>query len=269
MGDNITELTTPEGKTCNIMYEAELMTEEGRQNKRVVSAKVNAPLNIDITRFSSLTKLLRVTVLALRFINKLKRVVQRSNNQLDSEEMAEAEKMWTRYVQRLHYSDVLESIQNHKRNNMKVQLGIYLDSENILRYRWRLENNEITEGARLPILLPKANRYTHLLIDRLHRESFHAGVSQTLTLIRQRYWIQQGLSAVKSVLQRCPVCRHYEGGFTKCRICLLFLPNVFPNQHLIHIVVLTILDSFLSNPKQKPKRYGYIFTHAWLQEPFT
>ena len=71
----------------------------------------SAPLNIDISRFSSIRKFLRVTVLALRFINKLKRVVQRSNNQLDSEKMDEADKkMWTRYVQRLHYSEVLESI---------------------------------------------------------------------------------------------------------------------------------------------------------------
>ena len=70
-------------------------------------------------------------------------------------------------------------------------------------------------GSRLPMLLPKAKRNTHLLIDRLHRESFNVGVSQTLALIRQRYWIPQGRSAVKSVLQRCPVCIHYERGAYK------------------------------------------------------
>ena len=84
-----------------------------------------------------------------------------------------------------------------------------------------LKNAEMSEWTRLPMLLPKADRYTHLLIDRLHRESFHAGVSQTLALIRQRYWIPQGLSAVKSVLQRCSVCRHYEGGSYK-------MPNMPP-----------------------------------------
>ena len=91
MDDDKAELTTPEEKTCKIMYEAERMTGKGRWNKRLVSAKVSAPLNIDITRFSTLTKLLRVIVLILRFINTLKRVVQRSNNQMDSEKVAEAE----------------------------------------------------------------------------------------------------------------------------------------------------------------------------------
>ena len=96
--------------------------------------------------------MLRVTALALRFINKLKRKPG-SSSQLDSEEIAEAEKkMWTRYVQWLHCSDVMESIHKDKRNKMKVQLGIYLDGENILRCRGRLENAEMSEGTRLPML---------------------------------------------------------------------------------------------------------------------
>ena len=91
MDNDIVEHTAAEGKTNRIMYEAELVAGEGRLNKQDVSVKVSAPLNIDISRFSSLTKLLRVTALALRFINKLKRK-SGSSSQLDSEEIAEAEK---------------------------------------------------------------------------------------------------------------------------------------------------------------------------------
>ena len=208
--ENDTELQG-EYRTKNMMYEAKLVAGEGLMDKQDKTKKVSAPLDIDINRFSSLTKLLRVTVLALRFINKLKKT-SRSNGQIDSKDINQAETLWTRYVQAVHYDDVIRAIQENKRNNIKDQLGIYLDSENLLRCRGRLENADLTQGARLPMLLPKAAKYTQLIVDRAHRKSLHVGVSQTLSLIRQKYWIPGGRSAVKTVLLKCSVCRHYEGG---------------------------------------------------------
>ena len=40
----------------------------------------------------------------------------------------------------------------------------------------------------------------------------HTGVSQTLSLMRQKYWITQGRSAVRKVLLSCTTCRRHEGG---------------------------------------------------------
>ena len=88
--------------------------------------KRNTPLTIDIHRFSSLTKLLRVTALAQKFIYKLKRT-NRPKSYLDNEEINPAETLWTRYVQELHFGDVIDAIQKNKCNNLKQQLGIYLD----------------------------------------------------------------------------------------------------------------------------------------------
>ena len=193
------------------MYEARLVVGEGSKQHQDVAKKRNTPLTIDIHRFSSLTKLLRVTALAQKFIYKLKRT-NRSKRYLDNEEINQAETLWTRYVQELHFGDVIDAIQKNKCNNLKQQLGIYLDRKNILRCRGRLENAELTEGARLPVLLPKGDKCTQLLIDRIHRNSLHVGASQTLSLIRQKYWIPQGRSAVRAALLKCSVCRHYEGG---------------------------------------------------------
>ena len=114
---------------------------------------------------SSLTKLFRVTALALKFINKLKRTA-RSNDQLDSEETSQVETLWTRYIQKLHYSDVIDAIHKKKKkekrkknfNNNKEQLGIHLNTKNILRYCGRLANPELTEEDKLPIFIPKTDR---------------------------------------------------------------------------------------------------------------
>ena len=74
-----------------------------------------APLDIDIHRFTSLTKLLRETALALQFISKLRGT--RSKDHIDSEDIVQAEKLWICYVQRSHYADVICAIQNNRHNN--------------------------------------------------------------------------------------------------------------------------------------------------------
>jgi hypothetical protein len=64
-------------------------------------------------------------------------------------------------------------------------------------------------------LLPKNERYTHLLIEKVHKRLLHCGVSQTLSEIRQHYWIPQGRAVVRKVLASCKVCRRFEGGAYK------------------------------------------------------
>ena len=68
------------------------------------------------------------------------------------------------------------------------------------------------EGTKQPLLLPKDDYYTQLIIDHVHRSCLHAGVAQTLAQVRQKYWIPQGRSAVKRILKKCIVYRRWEGG---------------------------------------------------------
>ena len=82
----------------------------------------------------------------------------------------------------------------------------------MIRCKGRLDNSTLEEGARRPILLPKRERFTHLLIEKVHKELLHSGVSQTLAGVRYKYWIPHGRSIVKTVLQQCSVCRRHEGG---------------------------------------------------------
>ena len=166
------------------------------------------PLGIDIEIISSLSKILRVNALALRFINKLRHkcgVITRC-------ELDQAERMWTVYVQRKQFGEVYDSIQRQKSNNLQRQLGLYRDCDGVLRCKGRIEHADLTESARRPVLLPKHERFTHLVVESIHKQNLHCGVSQTLSQIRYKYWIPQGRSVVRSVLGSCLTCRHYEGG---------------------------------------------------------
>jgi len=131
---------------------------------------------------------------------------------ITGKEILEAEEMWVRHVQRLSYQHVFEAIRATKPHTLQQQLGLYVDHKDILRCRGRLENAQLTEAARYPILLPQREAFTHLVVAKTHKELLHSGVSQILSAIRQRFWIPHGRATVKAVLTSCTVCRRYEGG---------------------------------------------------------
>ena len=180
-------------------------------SENMTNQLLNSPFNLNLQKFSSVTKLWRVTALALRFVNKLRKK-KNQHGPLTAQEMEIAEILWIKYVQRQQYSGVVNSITKSKSNNLQRQLGIYIDSHGLLRCRGRLDNARLCENAKHPILLPKGHRYTDFIVERYHKESLHTGIFQTLSLIRHRYWIPQGRSAVRKVLRSCTICRRHESG---------------------------------------------------------
>ena len=45
-----------------------------------------------------------------------------------------------------------------------------------------------------------------------HRKALHTGIAQTLSLVRQKFWIPQGRSIVRKILRACKICQKHEGG---------------------------------------------------------
>ena len=89
---------------------------------------------------------------------------------------------------------------------------LVLNSDGLLRCRGRLEHSSLSESARFPILLPRQDKLTELIIEKLHKENCHSDVSQTLSKARYTYWIPYGCASVCSMIRSCRVCRRYEGG---------------------------------------------------------
>ena len=194
-----------EYRKTKVMFEAKLVAGEGPPESK------ETPFSMDIKRFSSFSKLCRVTAWVNRFIKKLRKETDQSGP-LNATAINKAETMWKIYVHSIEYHSVIDNIQKKKYNNLIGQLGLYIDNSGLIRCQGRLENAEICEGARYPILLPRCHRYTDLIIQCYHERVFHTGCAQALRSIRQKYWIPQGCTAVKRVLKMCAVCRRHEGG---------------------------------------------------------
>lgn len=126
--------------------------------------EMNAPFSIDIKRFSSVTRLLRVTALASRFVSILRKRKDSNNEPINADDLEWAERQWIAYTQNLHYSSLIDAILKDKPNNLKIQLGVFVDGKGLLRGQGRLEKAEMHEGTKQPLLLPKDDYYTQLII---------------------------------------------------------------------------------------------------------
>ena len=188
-----------------VLYEATMVSEATK------AENIPTPFGISGNRFSSFTKLLRVTAYVNRFIMKLKKV-NNLNGPITAEEMDAAKVKWIKYLQRKHFLEIKQGNVTLKKDIVNNQLNPKMDKDGIIRCYGRLVHADLPEETINPILLPKRERFVQLLIENLHKGMLHVGVNHTLSELRKLYWIQKGRAEVKYILNRCRTCRKYQGG---------------------------------------------------------
>ena len=62
-----------------------------------------------------------------------------------------------------------------------------------------------------PIILPRDNKLTKLVIEECHQKTKHSGIWTTLGELRLRFWVPKGRQAVKKVLKKCVACMKVRG----------------------------------------------------------
>ena len=188
--------------------------EDSPKNENVLTSQPidsESPFGIDERNFSSMQRLVRVTAWCHRFIKRI-RGHSLETKYLSYDELYTAEIMWVKHCQKKQFSEALHSCVTKKPNNLVSQLDLFIDECGMLRCGGRLVHANFKEAARFPLLLPSSERFTHLLIEKIHQKLLHSGVIQTLSEIRQQFWIPCGRATVAKVLKRCIVCKKLEGG---------------------------------------------------------
>ncbi len=166
---------------------------------------------VDISRFSSLSKLLRVTARCLQFVYRL-RDKHRISEHVELELLQKAERLWIRSIQNECYSDLKQELNSGRPVQQKFRdLRPFLDRYNVIRCCTRIRGSEFQSSFKDPVLLPPNDRFTELVILSDHLKVLHSGVRDTLLQLREKYWIPRGRQAVKKVLRRCVICRRIEG----------------------------------------------------------
>ena len=169
---------------------------------------------IDLTRYSNLTRVVRVTALLVLYARKWKTPEVHNDNILTTKEMLEARNLLLKATQEINYKQEISYLKNSdtfKEPAIVRQLNLYLDDKDLLRCRGRLQYTDLTHDTKFPILIPKDNYLTTLIIQSMHKAVMHGGVCETLTHIRQTYWIPQGRQLVKRIISECVTCRKIQG----------------------------------------------------------
>ena len=91
------------------------------------------------------------------------------------------------------------------------QFGLYLDDVGILRCKRRLNNADLRITSKNLVLLPSKNDFVNLMIKDVHHRIKHSGVRDTLTTLRESYWILRGREATKRIIKQCIICRKFDG----------------------------------------------------------
>ena len=151
------------------------MKETGRNSQLALHAQAERCPHIsriiDCKRYSSLSKLLRVTSYVVRFVKNCRS--KRPNlDELTSGEQREAETFWVR--------DMQSCISKEKLKDLEKHVGNFKDEEGIIRCQGRLANSSLSYDARFPILLPKEHYVTYLIIWNCHKRVLHNGTKETL-----------------------------------------------------------------------------------------
>ena len=176
---------------------------------------------------SSLRKLLRISVFVMRFIkvkvwNNIERNIKdcllvtvfqclSDAEPVSTKEIQLLGLLWIRFIQQHCYEEVFTALKENKKHSLIHQLGLKKDEYGILRCYGRYTNADTSIEAKNPKLLPRKNCFTDLVIMEVHGRLIHAGVSHTLSYLRQEFWLPKGRAEVRRVLLQCVICKRYNG----------------------------------------------------------
>ena len=171
--------------TCEVEKECLMPKPE----KQLLAKEEEKNLIVDqlLHKYASYWKLLRVTAFVRRFIDNCKKKEKRKGP-LQTEEFQVAEKFWITQAQA---SQAVKSDVNLK----KCEDGI-------LRCVGRVPGYH-------PVFLPRDCKLASLMIQQVHEQMLHGGVSTTMCRIREKFWIPKLRALTKKVIRNCNVCKRY------------------------------------------------------------
>ena len=100
-----------------------------------------------------------------------------------------------------------------KKDSCLYRLDPYVGSDGLIGVGGRIRRANIPRDLAHPVVLPKENHVTRLVISHHHQHVCHSGRGMTLNEIRASgYWIIKARATVTSYLWNCVKCRKMRGG---------------------------------------------------------
>ena len=142
-------------------------------------------------------KAMRVTSWVKRFItNARKRKRERVEGPLTTNEIESTVTWWIKRVQQ-------NAKGTHTYKNDELMLNLQKNTDGLLECRGRVQ-------GLYPIYLPAESLFTERLVMHCHKSTLHGGVIQTMTEVRENYWIPRLRQLVKRLRFNCRGCKKFQ-----------------------------------------------------------
>ncbi|XP_043464499.1 uncharacterized protein LOC122499957 [Leptopilina heterotoma] len=190
------------------------------------------------SRFSSIQRLLRITVLCQRAVAKFKHELNVPFlSPISPKEIQQALLFWIQSTQSAYFSETIKCIlqrQPLSKSNSLIRLTPFLDHSGTLRVGGRLKNSFLDENSQSPVILPRKCSLSSLLISDAHQKTLHGGTQITLCLLRQNYWIVGGRAPIRSHILKCITCARHRSIRAQQLMGQLPSPRVTPSRPFLH-----------------------------------
>ena len=184
------------------------------------TAKTDHPMEYLIQRKSTWMGLLKSVAWLLRLKTILRHRAGHMVNTpsagqtLKLKEIRQAEATILKFIQIQEFPEeisCLSTIQENETLRIKTSSSLKKLSpvlvDGILRVGGRLERASLEYEEKHPAILPKRGQVTDLIVRHFHEVEGHSGANHVLTRIRMKYWIVNGLAAVRRIIGKCIFCR--------------------------------------------------------------
>ena len=190
-----------------------ILPEESEEEKRelccLIVVRHRNPI-VSLHRFSSFTRLKRVTAWVLRFVNNCKRDKAKISSSLTVIELTSAESYWISLAQNDFFSREIQDLQASGTVNPTsslLALRPILDPSELIRVGGRQQNSKMKLSQVHPVILPKKHPIVKLIVLSEHIRLLHAGPTLVLASLYRRFHIIGGRQLVRFLIRECVVCR--------------------------------------------------------------
>lgn len=161
-----------------------------------------------LKKHSTMSKLLYNTAVFTAFTKSNKPKARKEIEHPNAQQLRQALVKWTILIQGLSFREEIERLKIGDellvRSKLR-KLRPFIDDVGLLRVGGRIRKSKLAFGAKHPIILPKRNHFTELLIKQAHVYTLHGGPTLMSTFL-SNYWIFGRTEEVKRTIERCIAC---------------------------------------------------------------
>lgn len=212
---------------------------EERAGQVLIVSRNSKPFYWDLLdRYSSITRLFRITATCRRAANRFKRTsLESAFFPLTPLELQQSCHFWVQQIQHANFAREIEILSHGghlPKTNPLTRLTPFLDKFRLLRVGGRLHKSALDPDFKHPIILPRQSPFTTLIIADALLRTLHGGIQGTMAYTRQTYWIIGGRAPIRSYILRCVRCARYRGIRAQQLMGQLPAPRITPSRPFLH-----------------------------------